>query len=110
MSMIEKIFGKTEEVFRPIAEMKQASSVQLQARMRGANAQQLETPKIYTINDFDHDAHTMKSLYPVLAYEISATEALVDEIIFDNLDDHGAQDRAAKIGAELLAIIREHDR
>ena len=66
------------------------------------------TSREYTINDFDRDVRVIKADHPSVTHEVEATDRLVDEMIFDSADSYEAMQRAAKIGAELLAISYEH--
>lgn len=119
MSIFEKSLEKGAGVFlhaaslateKPLSleearvEAKQLLYVEPQAK----NLTLRRSDRAYTINDFDYDVRAMKSGYPHLVHEIDATDVLVDEIIHDGQNSHESMQRAAKLGAELLVISREH--
>lgn len=117
MSIFEKSLEKGAGVFLHATSLATDKPLSLEAAQEEAKKLLFpasEAPKRtaftrdYSINDFDHDVRVMKSSYPSVAHEVDATDHLVDEIIFDSADSHEGQRRAAKIGAELLAISREH--
>lgn len=117
MSIFEKSLEKGAGVFLHAASLVTEKPLTMEAAQEEAKKllyPETEAPKNgtrireYGINDFDHDVRVMANSYPSVAHEVEATDRLVDEIIFDSADTYEGQQRAAKIGAELLAISYEH--
>lgn len=117
MSIFEKSLEKGTGVFLHATSLVTENPLTMEAAEEEAKKLLYAAPEVpkngsrrleYSINDFDHDVRVMASSYPSAAHEVAATDRLVDEIIFDSVDSNEGQYRAAKIGAELLAISREH--